>query len=617
MPSPSTALSSGRSYGAKNVWHVMSHGYRDPDIDSTSSHEDELESAVNKAWDESFTNNDNLVFGTRDPAVDLSKLHPDPVQIFRLWQIYLDNVNPLLKVTHTPSLQGRIIEAASNISKISPILEALMFSIYCTSVSSLAVEECQSLFNCPKEDLLMRYQHGCQQALLNCSFLRTNDRECLTAWFLYLISLKPNTLPQSLSSMLAVAIRIAQRMGIHNESALARYTMLEAEMRRRLWWSLVLFDTRISEIANSKTVTLDPTWDCKIPLNVNDSDLRPEMTKLPAMQGNTTEALFAVVRGELGEVIRHSSFHLDFIAPALKTNANTLQSGPEGEGSELAKLEGAIEDRYLKYCDPEHPLHLMTMWTTRAQLAKYRLLEHHSRCSGSPARQTDAQRDAATMHALRMLECDTKVMSSPLTKGFRWLSSCHFPFPAYIQIAQDLRSRPVNPQARRAWDVMSENYEVWFSSDFLQDGPFFRLFTNLILQAWKAYETGPKQFENMFTLPKIVSSIRHTLSQIAQPEQDAAPTDDDPPKSNATGPHEMDWLDLPTPPTSSTPMPPTLMGISNQNLLLQQHGRGMQDDFAMPGPQGYFSMPAQEAMGSNIYQWDWTGLGGQPGWESF
>jgi hypothetical protein len=52
--------------------------------------------------------------------------------------------------------------------------------------------------------------------------------------------------------MLGVAIRIAQRMGIHSESALAKCTVFEAELRRRLWWSLVLFDTRISEMADHK-----------------------------------------------------------------------------------------------------------------------------------------------------------------------------------------------------------------------------------------------------------------------------------------------------------------------------------------------------------------------------
>ena len=162
---------------------------REPNNDSDSSHDDVREIEIKKAWDQSVESDEHLLFGSLRTTVNLSTLHPDPVQIFRLWQIYLDNVNPLLKVTHTPSLQGRIIEAASNIKTINPTLEALMFSIYCMSVLSLMVEDCQTMFGSSKEELLMRYQFGCQQALLNCGFLRSSDRDCLTALYLYLVSL--------------------------------------------------------------------------------------------------------------------------------------------------------------------------------------------------------------------------------------------------------------------------------------------------------------------------------------------------------------------------------------------------------------------------------------------
>lgn len=111
-----------------------------------------------------------------------------PVHILKLWQIYLENVNPLLKVTHTLSLQPRIIEAAANFTDIDPVLETLMFSIYCVSILSLPEDECMVMFGSSKQHLLPRFQNGCQQALLNCGFLRRNDRDCLTALYLYLVS---------------------------------------------------------------------------------------------------------------------------------------------------------------------------------------------------------------------------------------------------------------------------------------------------------------------------------------------------------------------------------------------------------------------------------------------
>ena len=162
--------------------------FREPGNDSDSSYDDVRETVVKTAYEHSLTLDHSPLFGFSRTAIDLSTLHPDPVQIFKIWQIYLDNVNPLLKITHTPSLQGRIIEATSNITDIDPNLEALMFSIYCMSVLSITVEDCSTTFDSSKEDLLMRYQFGCQQALLNCRFLQSSDRDCLTALFFYLVS---------------------------------------------------------------------------------------------------------------------------------------------------------------------------------------------------------------------------------------------------------------------------------------------------------------------------------------------------------------------------------------------------------------------------------------------
>jgi len=168
-----------------DIWHAMRQ----------SSHDAMSDTGVRNAWDQVFPDNDNLLFGSRRTAVELFTLHPEPVQMFKLWQTYLNNIDPLLKVTHTPSLQERIIEAADDLADISPVLEALMFSIYSVVIMSLTVDECQNTFGSSKGDLLARYQFGCQQGLLNCSYLRTSDRECLTAFYLFLVCLYACQLP--------------------------------------------------------------------------------------------------------------------------------------------------------------------------------------------------------------------------------------------------------------------------------------------------------------------------------------------------------------------------------------------------------------------------------------
>jgi len=143
--------------------------------------------AIKNAWMQMTDLNDDLLAFHRGQT-DSSMLHPDPVMILRLWQIYLDNVNPLVKVTHTPSLQARLITAINDLGKMEPTFHALMFSIYCLSITSLDETECVVQFSASKSDLLVRYQSACQHALAECGYLRTSDCECLVALYLYLVS---------------------------------------------------------------------------------------------------------------------------------------------------------------------------------------------------------------------------------------------------------------------------------------------------------------------------------------------------------------------------------------------------------------------------------------------
>ena len=62
-----------------------------------------------------------------------------------------------------------------------------MFSIYCLAVMSLSAEECHSVFGVEQKFLQKRFHLGCKQALLKSEVLRTDDRECLTALYLYLV----------------------------------------------------------------------------------------------------------------------------------------------------------------------------------------------------------------------------------------------------------------------------------------------------------------------------------------------------------------------------------------------------------------------------------------------
>ncbi|KAI8623058.1 hypothetical protein F5Y19DRAFT_468806 [Xylariaceae sp. FL1651] len=553
---PAASATTGRTGldWPKDIWKALYHEHDSHEYDSDSSYGQVRETTVQKAWDVLFNNNNHLILGLRKSLVDLSTLHPEPIHIFRLWQVYLDNVDPLLKITHNSRLQSRIIEAAGNLTEIEPCLEALMFSINCISVLSLSDEDCQSMFNSFKKDMLAKNHIACQEALINCGYMRTGDRDCLTALYLYLVSAGQGADPRSLSPMLGAAIRIGQRMGIHSEAANSKCTPHEAEMRRRLWWSLVLFDARISEMAHFKITTLTPDWDCKAPLNIGDAGLRPDLREPPPSQVHPTEAIFPVVRGEIAEWIRHTLFFLDLTCPALKPLVKNRQQAPS-EPNELAALESMLENKYLSFCDLGNPLQFMTVWTARGFIAKYQLIQYYTKCSTSSYHQTEADRNAAISYALRVLDCDTKLMTSRLTKGYTWLTSFYFPLPAYMHLVQELKRRPFYEEADRVWEIMSDNqaarFNVWISGD----NPLFKLFFDMIMEAWEARESASRQTGESLTTPRIVTQLREILTHTGENEQDngAAQTGDAVQSTSLAPVTTFHDISMPTPPTLGNP----------------------------------------------------------------
>lgn len=83
----------------------------------------------------------SFVLGYSSSNVDLRKLHPLPSQIPFFWQVYQENVDPLVKILHVPSMNKTIRELRSNMDGISPGMEALMFAIYYASITSMEDNE--------------------------------------------------------------------------------------------------------------------------------------------------------------------------------------------------------------------------------------------------------------------------------------------------------------------------------------------------------------------------------------------------------------------------------------------------------------------------------------------
>jgi hypothetical protein len=113
-------------------------------------------------------------------------LHPSPDEMLKLWQIFLTNVNPLIKIIHRPTLQHSI-ESITDIEYIPRGLEALMFAIYAAAVLSMRDGECRATFGESRSALQSRYNLGARRSLTRARFMGSSDIMVLQALVIYLV----------------------------------------------------------------------------------------------------------------------------------------------------------------------------------------------------------------------------------------------------------------------------------------------------------------------------------------------------------------------------------------------------------------------------------------------
>jgi hypothetical protein len=132
----------------------------------------------------------DLIFGLPHQRPNLYAFHPQPDHVIKLWQTFLENVNPLTKILHVPTFHKVILDTSADLQKVSRSTEALMFAIYSCTVVSMSDDECKESIGEPKARLLVRWRCACQQALMSAGLLHSSDLVVLQAFVLYLVCIR-------------------------------------------------------------------------------------------------------------------------------------------------------------------------------------------------------------------------------------------------------------------------------------------------------------------------------------------------------------------------------------------------------------------------------------------
>ena len=432
------------------------------------------------------------VFGFSSANVDMLSLHPLPGQIPIYWETYKDRVDPLAKVLHTPTIEPTVLAAASHLANLSKGFEALLFSIYYGAVTSVSAADCQVKFGEDKNVLLARYRFAIEQALARANFLTTEEIIVLQAFVIFLICLRRNNDARVIWTLTGLIVRIGQTIGVHRDGSHFGLAPFEVEMRRRLWWQVCILDTRASEDHGCDPTIIEQAFDTKMPMNINDVDIMPDMKEFPPERQGCTDMSFCLIRFEVANTFRR----INYIPPGPPRACNEFFSNVTLQDKEkwITECHQRLEERYLKHCDMSVPLFWVTATVARLMMSKMWLMVYHpfQRQDGGASLPSETK-EKLFITSLENIEYSLLLETESRTMKWGWLFKTYMQWHALAFILSELCERTTGDLVERAWSAVEKTRDGRWGMHISEDsraGHLWRPLKKLYRKAKEARQRG-------------------------------------------------------------------------------------------------------------------------------
>jgi hypothetical protein len=395
---------------------------------------------------------------------DLRDFHPLPSQIPFLLGVFSENVNMFLQSIHEPTVTKMIRDLRGDMTGLTPANEALMFSIYYAAVTSMEEEDVIKNFGSTKAELNLKYRLGLEHALAKADFLNVPDLVLIQALVNFLALARRHDSPRFVWMMVGIAIRMAMSLGLHRDgSNFGNLSPFEIEMRRRVWWALCLFDVRASEDQGTEfTIPVD-SFDTKLPLNINNSDIQPDSKQMPSEREGLTDMSISRVSIKTCEISKRMMVHGPK-APTLEEQDHMLQ-----------RIYQELDEGFLRYSTESNISYWVIVNVARLMMSKMTLFIYLPVLFSSPSEQLSEQlRTKLLLAAIEVAEYNHALNAEQACRQWRWIFQTYTHWHAIIYILIEILRRPWSPVVERAWTAlhsvwliptqsnMRKNLRVWF-----------------------------------------------------------------------------------------------------------------------------------------------------------
>ncbi|KGO60117.1 Transcription factor, fungi [Penicillium expansum] len=429
---------------------------------------------------------------------NLTDLHPLPSQIPFLLDVFSENVNIIFQIVHLPTIKNMVRDwRAREMKGLRPANEALMFAIYYAAVTSMEEEDIVLNFGATKAELNLKYRQGLEHALARADFLNVPDLVLMQAFAIFLTLARRHDSPRFVWMMTGLLIRMGQALGLHRDGTHFDYlSPFEIEMRRRVWWTLCVLDVRSSEDQGTDYTITKSSFDTKIPLNLNETDLDPESKEIPQARDALTDMSVARVTFGMCELTRQMMAH------GFKDEAPTL----EEQGRLLQQIYQGLEQDFLQYSTESGNIRYWVIVTVaRLLMAKMTLLIYLPLLFSSPNEDfSEELRTKLLVSSIEVAEYNHALNNEHACRHWRWVFQTYTHWYSIVYMMLEISRRPWSPLSERAWVALHSPWLIPNQSHMERN---LRIWIPLRKLMAKARKHRDMEFEQLRNDPQAVQRL--------------------------------------------------------------------------------------------------------------
>jgi hypothetical protein len=303
------------------------------------------------------------------------------------------------------------------------------------------------------------------------------------------------------------------KMGYHRDGELLNLTPFETEMRRRIWWQVLMQDCKLALVSGLSHNFMSNSFDTKPPENLNDADLYPGSTEPVRPRDVPTEMAFCLVFYRLAHFIIDESSRKGFEAAVLghgSSSESTIKV-MEKYRSIIRDLDHDLKEIEERYVDPTAGNVHAAALSIRPMLVQ-KLVEMLVPMQEQPEWGTEifGPKDNLFKVVVMNSENNTEMYDRMNDWGFLWFAKMHFQMDVFRVMTGMLCSRPTGSLSDRGWIIAEKLYQHHPELFDISQKQYSSQ-AQLTLKAWQAREQAYAANGRCLDTPNYIRKLREIL----------------------------------------------------------------------------------------------------------